>query len=250
MVPGLRGLAVCCLAAAALLVLPMLLAPAAAQTVHCNSIDDCTTVIRSGKYDGKDLAGLFSDRCSEYIYVDYGRAIADCNEAIRLDSHSSAIDDRGLAYLEKGDYDHAIADFSAAIKLADEGYRGDAGYRILYFIGRARAYRAKGDYDHATADLDGAILLASSEQLSSGLLSLRGEVYSMKGDNNRAIADYNASLKAKPNVASALYGRGLAKLKTGDGTGGNADIAAAKAIRPDIADEAARSKRNFWKEVK
>jgi tetratricopeptide (TPR) repeat protein len=249
MASGLRGPGVYCLAAATLLALPMMRAPAAAQGVDCNGIDDCTALIRSGKYAGKDLARLFRDRCSKYIHVDYNRAIADCNEAIRLDSLSSAIDDRGLAYLEKADYDHAIADLSEAIRLADEGYRGDVGYRILYFIGRARAYRAKGDYDHATADLDGAILLASSEQLSAGLLSLRGDVYSMKGDNNRAIADYNASLKARPNVASALYGRGLAKLKNGDVTGGNADIAAVKAIRADIADEEARSKRNFWKET-
>jgi hypothetical protein len=38
-------------------------------------------------------------------------------------------------------------------------------------------------------------------------------------------------------LASSLYGRGLAKVKKGDGNGGNADIAAAKAIRSNIADE-------------
>ena len=36
------------------------------------------------------------------------------------------------------------------------------------------------------------------------------------------------------------YGRGLAKLKKGDRHGGDADIAAAKAIRADIADDFAR----------
>ena len=44
----------------------------------------------------------------------------------------------------------------------------------------------------------------------------------------------------KLNLAGSLYGRGIAKLKKGDATGGNADIAAAKAIRPEIADEFAR----------
>jgi hypothetical protein len=38
----------------------------------------------------------------------------------------------------------------------------------------------------------------------------------------------------------ALYGRGVAKLKLGDADGGNADIAAAKAIQSDIAEEFAR----------
>ncbi len=38
----------------------------------------------------------------------------------------------------------------------------------------------------------------------------------------------------------ALYGRGIAKRRKGDGDGWGADIAAAKAISPDIADELAR----------
>jgi hypothetical protein len=38
----------------------------------------------------------------------------------------------------------------------------------------------------------------------------------------------------------SLYGRGVAKLKKGNADAGNADIAAAKAIRADIAEEFAR----------
>jgi hypothetical protein len=49
-----------------------------------------------------------------------------------------------------------------------------------------------------------------------------------------AIDDYNAALRINPMLASSLYGRGLAKLKKGDPTGGNADIAAAKAIEANI----------------
>ena len=39
-----------------------------------------------------------------------------------------------------------------------------------------------------------------------------------------------------PKDANSLYGRGMAKLKSGDRAGGDADIAAAKAINPDIAE--------------
>jgi anti-sigma-K factor RskA len=53
---------------------------------------------------------------------------------------------------------------------------------------------------------------------------------------DRAIADYSAAIAQDANDASSLYARGLAKLKTGDTAGGNADIVAAKAIRADIAD--------------
>jgi hypothetical protein len=52
----------------------------------------------------------------------------------------------------------------------------------------------------------------------------------------RAIADYEAAIKRDPKDPISLYGRCIAKLKTEDTAGGNADIAAAKAIRAAIAD--------------
>jgi hypothetical protein len=43
-----------------------------------------------------------------------------------------------------------------------------------------------------------------------------------------------------PEGASSLYGRGLAKLKKGDRAAADADVAAAKVIKADIAEELAR----------
>jgi len=34
-----------------------------------------------------------------------------------------------------------------------------------------------------------------------------------------------------------MYGRGVAKMRKGDAAGGGADVRAAKALRPDIAEE-------------
>jgi hypothetical protein len=60
----------------------------------------------------------------------------------------------------------------------------------------------------------------------------------LKSDElDRAISGYDAELKYGDHHGSALYGRGIAKLKKGDKTGGDADIAAAKAIQVDIAEE-------------
>jgi tetratricopeptide (TPR) repeat protein len=55
------------------------------------------------------------------------------------------------------------------------------------------------------------------------------------GQWDSAIDDYNEALQSNPKLASSLYGRGLAKLKKGDTTGGNADIAAARAVDANIA---------------
>ena len=56
------------------------------------------------------------------------------------------------------------------------------------------------------------------------------------GRLDEAIADYDAALKLYAKGPTALYGRGVAKRKKGDVAGGDADIAAAKAIKPDVAD--------------
>jgi tetratricopeptide (TPR) repeat protein len=60
------------------------------------------------------------------------------------------------------------------------------------------------------------------------------------GQWDSAIDDYSEALQFNPKLASSLYGRGLAKLKKGDVTGGNADIAAAKEIEAKIVSDFAR----------
>jgi Flp pilus assembly protein TadD len=55
-----------------------------------------------------------------------------------------------------------------------------------------------------------------------------------------AIDDFSSALRSDPKLASALYGRGLAKLKNGDKAGGDADISAAKEIQAGIDDDFTR----------
>ena len=64
--------------------------------------------------------------------------------------------------------------------------------------------------------------------------------YFKLGQFDKAIADYDAALAMTkdPSQANWLYGRGVSKLKKGDTADGNADIASAKAIKADIAEEA------------
>jgi hypothetical protein len=60
------------------------------------------------------------------------------------------------------------------------------------------------------------------------------------GQFDTAIGDYDSALRFEPKLASALYGRGVAKLKRGDKIGSDTDISAAKTIQAKIADEFAR----------
>jgi len=194
---------------------------------------------------------------------DHDRAIADYTEAIRLDRNFAyAFNNRGVALAGKGDFDRAIRDYDEAVRL-------DPGYAIA-FNNRGVAYKNKGNYDRAIEDYDKSISLqpayagawnnrcfdrAITGQLAAALadcneslrlkweahaLDSRGLVYLKMGEFDKAIADYDAAFKSDPKLAGSLYGRGLAKRKKGDDAGADLDIAAAKALRPTIADDFAR----------
>jgi hypothetical protein len=54
---------------------------------------------------------------------------------------------------------------------------------------------------------------------------------------DRALRDFDVAMRFDPKNALALYARGLTLLKKGDAEAGRADIAAAKAINPDVAEQ-------------
>ena len=86
---------------------------------------------------------------------DYDRALADFNQAIRLDAqYVSPYENRGVMRLERGDIDRAIADFGRMIQLAPDS--ASAYYH------RSNAFYAKGDFGRAIADYERAIELDAS----------------------------------------------------------------------------------------
>ena len=67
-------------------------------------------------------------------------------------------------------------------------------------------------------------------------LDSRALVLLRLGRLDEAIAGYDLALKLAPRQAISLYGRGLAKLGKGQGMAGQADLAAARAMRPHVDD--------------
>lgn len=65
---------------------------------------------------------------------------------------------------------------------------------------------------------------------SLGLVELR------LGHHPESIKAYDKALAAQPRLAWSLYGRGLAKIRSGQAEAGNADLAAAAAIYPRIGE--------------
>ena len=61
---------------------------------------------------------MISQGTADFNAGDYDRAIANYNEAVKLDPKSAnAFRGRGKAYRDKGDHSRAIADFNEAIQL-------------------------------------------------------------------------------------------------------------------------------------
>lgn len=136
---------------------------------------------------------------------DTDRAIADYDEAIRLDPQfSEAFNSRGVAWNKKDDYDHAIADYSEAIRLNPQ-------YAIAFFNRGNSRYR-KGEFDRALTDYSEAIRL--NPQYASALNN-RGYAWFVKGEFPLAASDYAESQKFKPDTDKAimLY---LARARSGN----------------------------------
>jgi tetratricopeptide (TPR) repeat protein len=69
---------------------------------------------------------------------------------------------------------------------------------------------------------------------TSGVFEDRALVYLRLDRLHQAIASYDQALRMKPRLAAALYGRGLAELRTRQTAAGRADLAAAMKIDPDV----------------
>ena len=93
------------------------------------------------------------------------------------------------------------------------------------------------DLDRALQDCDAAVRRGErGSRLRAAALDSRGFVYLRRGDYRRSISDYDEALRQEPQSAASLYGRGLAELRAGKNTAGREDLAAAAALRPNVAD--------------
>jgi tetratricopeptide (TPR) repeat protein len=137
---------------------------------------------------------------------------------------------RAAGYFTKGDYDLAIADYNEAIRLDPKNF----GYWNARCWTRAVAAR---DLQQALADCTESLRLKPDD---ANTMDSHGFVYLRLNRLDDAIADYDAGLKINPRIAASLYGRGIAKLRKGDTAAGQADIAAAKAAKAEIAEEFAK----------
>ena len=168
----------------------------------------------------------YNDRGNAYVDKgDLDRAISDFNRSIELDPYDvKAYNNRGNAYEKKGDLDRAIADYNKAIEIK-------SNIPDIY-NNRGSAYKAKGDLDRAIEDYNKAIEVGP---LFADAYNNRGVAYGMKGEPGRAIVDFNKAIELDPGSADAYNNRGIAYDMKGEYDLSMADYARAKEIDPNYA---------------
>ena len=106
---------------------------------------------------------------------------------------------RGVGWVQKGEYDNALADYNECIRLDPAA--------ATYYILRGNALSYKKDYDKAIADHTEAIRLDPKYALA---FSGRGNALSYKKDYDKAIADYTEAIRLDPKYVDAYNCRGYA----------------------------------------
>ena len=120
----------------------------------------------------------------------YAESIKHYTEAIKLKpDDASTYNNRGNAYVDKGEVDNAIRDYNTAIKLKPN----DA---VAYY-NRGNTYSDKGEVDNAISDYNTAIKLKPDFARN---YNNRGLAYLKKGDFGNAIKDFDTTIQLKPEA--------------------------------------------------
>lgn len=137
----------------------------------------------------------------------------------------------GLEYLRAGLAPPTIAQFDIWIAAHGEDAR-----MAIALSARCKARAMQGqDLTAALKDCNAAISRSGKLQNPDFLDNLALVRFRL-GDYDKSIGEYDAAVKIRPKNAWTLYGRGLAKLKKNDRSGGEADLAEAVSIAPAVAE--------------
>lgn len=126
------------------------------------------------------------------------------------------------------DYDASIPHYVQWLTIHPHDTRAPRVHNALCW---ARGMANK-ELDAALKDCDASLAERPGEPAT---LDSRGLVYLRLGDLSKAVADYNAVL-AKQEIPESYYGRGVAELRLGRKTQGQADLDHAKMLDPRVAD--------------
>jgi tetratricopeptide (TPR) repeat protein len=126
-------------------------------------------------------------------------------ERERIEKEKAACVERGLAHVEEGKAEEALAAFGEALRL-------DPNAAIVYFH-RGQVHEKMKDLDRALSDYSQAIQLDPNQ---APVLNARGRTYLRKEESDLALADLDRALELAPELAEAYHHRGRAHAAKGN----------------------------------
>jgi Flp pilus assembly protein TadD len=165
-------------------------------------IQACSESLDHKLVDSDQNYFLVASRADAYfIYGDRQHALDDYSAAIKLAPHNAQLYyDRGIVFASQRNGDAALQDFNTAMGI-------DSKLTVPVLFQRARIYAARGNFTGALADFSQAISL---QPKTAALWSDRGYVALGRHDYNDAVKDEAQAIQLDPKLARAYYLRGVA----------------------------------------
>jgi len=212
------------------------------QTPAETIVAACTALLESGRLDARERSLALSGRAIGYrVQRDYPRAIADYEEALRIDpDYAWAHAGLGASYRDSGEFQRGREEYDIALRLSerelaaeqDRAMRATLLYRSAFgYYGRGLALEGLGDRRSALADFREAFRRTPTEPNFGNALCWSLAVLGEELDEARAACD--ASLRLRPDHPPTLDSRGLVALKQGRFQDAWDDYDAAARINPD-----------------
>jgi tetratricopeptide (TPR) repeat protein len=159
---------------------------------------------------------------------DFQKAIADQTAILRLNisnaSNALAYERRGNTRLKIEDFQGAIDDASAAIRIDSQNFGG--------YWNRSLGYLLLKDYNQALADANTAIQLYPK---AAGAFAVRGAAHTGLNNYQEAQKAFDRALQLSQTDGDVYYWRGLLQLKQGKNQQAIADYERAVRLAPGIA---------------
>jgi len=187
-------------------------------------------------------AGAYTIRGSLYYRLDREEdAIKDLSKAIELDeSLEDAFFARSRCYQSLGDWGNAIRDINRAIQLNS---------KVYYYYGvRGLCLSKLGNTDQAIIDLNRAVEIDPTDPF---IYSCRGEIYMLCRNFNKSIADFSLAINLSSNEPEPTFYRlrGEVYSLIGDNENSSRDNTQAKALE-ERQEEQERKKADEREEQK